>query len=1744
MSDQSSNNKEEEEVAQIPPTPEAFFDFIDQLAAIKDSNKPPLPPLTSCAIQGGGAKGAAYAGTFEAMEGLGVTKTTTEYCGASAGAITDFLIGLGYDAEQFKAVSESMNFLDLNDYNESMFGRKAGGTAIGMLTSLFSQGYVHSGESFHEWARAQCAMVYGNPDITFAEMAAWCKAQTPPVPVPDIKFMGTALDKGSSVCFSYDQTPDVVIADAVRASMSFPGAFQPFKVREKNADGKFYKGDYAGNYADGGILNNYPIDQLSTQPSEDRVSPYRFPKVKDIEGNKTTFNPGAYGLSLTTKLRETDERVMGTPESLRLTRLKGDKQDDHTSRLAKAAERRDEGLKEKQLAARRGSFRKIARVIRKNVVGGSPTSKKDNRKKKNYKDKTILIYTEGVSTLEFQVSDKKKKLIEDSGRMAFINWFIEHRDPRQNYEDFFKAHNVGGPVSPKQIYDSEKFNPQTVLEDEDAIKLGAKQKREDLPPILTKYLETLIDFDEEKDNVKQIWSYLNKNKDQLTDKQKIELEKKFSDPRQNQKLKHLAWQLKKFETDPTLNAALTAFKLDKNAILKIIIERKERLHKQKIEKKAKLNANIGKESLITKINTLLAENTPEKTGLALAIFRGQLSNMFDLMREDPTLLSRLAEKADAKQLESLIKSLEITASQLEQQNRVFHKNYGMLSKLERERFENFGKRFSLYLTTVTSPPLLEQAITQKNPEKIKLLLKSPYFNPLSPNTEGRTTLHACVDAGDADTFEKIIADFYPMKLAYDINGNSILHYAFLKGDLNFLNVLLRKPKTKAWLRAMHKNDPEHRAGFGLGVTLKDHILDKASDNLILDLEEVNNSFYYNPPLTRKSHKDAEKSRVKLENEMTKMQYMANENSCSFSVFQIYLKGIKDIDENMALALLTTPFSPPASATLLKYAATDNTKEKRYSTLALAIIKRCEKNTHNHEKIKTLFQNKFQGDRNLLFLAIEHNNLEFIDVCLKYKANINNAGPHECVSAMTRAAELGHLTAVEKIATSGLEYSRALPDRQGKNALHYLAQNPAASDELIVKLLVKSKLAIPSRTKKIDVPDVEGKTVFDYLIASNRLGVIKEISNQNRSGGWKLNDYFEGLFTHHLPGRKTSLEYLADLEKDNSEKYRPILVHVLKNISKSSRMKQDSIGKTPLHYMASCSAEEIDAKTFVQFLESKNTTLHTSAKYHLRTNIEDNEGNSVLRALIKNNRADIIEYLHKTWTGWQLNAIFDLHTVRSDGKTDMQFIHALQKNTNLKNVALNSTLDAITLFLPPALRIGDNNGNPIIHNLLSSTDSAVSASTIWENIHQARTVSSPTGIREKQADYSEITSLRDGEGKTLFQKIIDSNRADVLAEFAKHCNMRWRLDHYFDLNLRSTHSSHHLYPDIPENQSTSKIITDLEYALSPKIGTPALKAILIKNLSAKTLLNNQNDSNRRTVLHHIAIDKKIDPRLFWSVLQKNHHYKANSDILDVNGNTAFRLLVDGNRTDIMSEMVNHCGHYASGIWKLNHYFDFNTTRPQDEHNDLVYLILKAKKEPAKYFRLLKLVKTHTSEKMFNEALHSIEHEVPKKIAHTASLFKNDLEVTISDKKLSPTEAKNAQTAVRHVLDVLENLIENPAYMNKNSPAFRQFVKLMIPLKEATRSIVMNFMEEAVLKLDKDYDISETFKGLTPGHTFLSLAANQFRKSYGAVEASTNRSFLSFKQQAEKELKHTAAEKTAAEKTAAMPILRTTHSKRNP
>ncbi|WP_339415298.1 MULTISPECIES: patatin-like phospholipase family protein [unclassified Pseudomonas] len=93
------------------------------------------PPVTSLVLSGGGAKGIAFSGVVQALEGAGQLQGIQSTSGSSAGAISAALIASGMRAAAFDRLSDSINLPSLLNSSDAVTAwMQEASTALGKLT--------------------------------------------------------------------------------------------------------------------------------------------------------------------------------------------------------------------------------------------------------------------------------------------------------------------------------------------------------------------------------------------------------------------------------------------------------------------------------------------------------------------------------------------------------------------------------------------------------------------------------------------------------------------------------------------------------------------------------------------------------------------------------------------------------------------------------------------------------------------------------------------------------------------------------------------------------------------------------------------------------------------------------------------------------------------------------------------------------------------------------------------------------------------------------------------------------------------------------------------------------------------------------------------------------------------------------------------------------------------------------------------------------------------------------------------------------------------------------------------------------------------------------------------------------------------------------------------------------------------------------------------------------------------------
>lgn len=185
-------------------------------------------------FEGGGVKGIAYVGAMEELYGRGILQGIDRVAGASAGAINSVLIGLNYSAEEAREVLWECDF---RNFMDSRWGILGGIMRVGNKYGWYK------GDFFLNWIGNIIKKKTGDSGVTFSDI----RRQKLSKGFKDIFVIGTNLSTHFSEVYSYEKTPELPLAEAVRISMAIPLFFASRRSR---------RGDCL---VDGGVLANYPV---------------------------------------------------------------------------------------------------------------------------------------------------------------------------------------------------------------------------------------------------------------------------------------------------------------------------------------------------------------------------------------------------------------------------------------------------------------------------------------------------------------------------------------------------------------------------------------------------------------------------------------------------------------------------------------------------------------------------------------------------------------------------------------------------------------------------------------------------------------------------------------------------------------------------------------------------------------------------------------------------------------------------------------------------------------------------------------------------------------------------------------------------------------------------------------------------------------------------------------------------------------------------------------------------------------------------------------------------------------------------------------------------------------------------------------------------------------------------------------------------------------------------------------------
>ena len=230
-------------------------------------------------LEGGGVRGLVYAGVFSVLEQKGIIQQLEKVGGSSAGSIAGMLLSIGYNAAEIDSL---MMELPLQKFKDGYGG------LVGKYKRLKTDFGIFKGDAFEKWLQQLVAYKTGKPKLTFEELHQLHVKNNRLY--KDLYCTGTNLSKQQLEIFSFETTPAMPIALAVRISGGVPLYFEP--VALDNQLRKIKRSDsisYVNYYVDGGMLSNYPISMFDTCEGSG-INPLFCDKVK--------FNNQTIGIKL------------------------------------------------------------------------------------------------------------------------------------------------------------------------------------------------------------------------------------------------------------------------------------------------------------------------------------------------------------------------------------------------------------------------------------------------------------------------------------------------------------------------------------------------------------------------------------------------------------------------------------------------------------------------------------------------------------------------------------------------------------------------------------------------------------------------------------------------------------------------------------------------------------------------------------------------------------------------------------------------------------------------------------------------------------------------------------------------------------------------------------------------------------------------------------------------------------------------------------------------------------------------------------------------------------------------------------------------------------------------------------------------------------------------------------------------------------------------------------------------------
>jgi NTE family protein len=237
-------------------------------------------PYKYLVMEGGGIRGATYAGALKVLEEKGIVDGLEAVAGTSAGALVGGLIAVGYNADELRDI---LNGLQMQEFND---GR---GMFIGGILRMGKNYGWFRGVTLEAWLGKLIAAKTGNSNLTLSQLHALAATNRK---YKDLYAITTNLSLQRQEVLYYAIYPSMPVKTAIRASISIPmyyGAM--FLDSNGNAYRKQDKNHSRQILVDGGVVANYPLTLFDTTGANMQTIGFKLERPEQIDYSGTGLAP-------------------------------------------------------------------------------------------------------------------------------------------------------------------------------------------------------------------------------------------------------------------------------------------------------------------------------------------------------------------------------------------------------------------------------------------------------------------------------------------------------------------------------------------------------------------------------------------------------------------------------------------------------------------------------------------------------------------------------------------------------------------------------------------------------------------------------------------------------------------------------------------------------------------------------------------------------------------------------------------------------------------------------------------------------------------------------------------------------------------------------------------------------------------------------------------------------------------------------------------------------------------------------------------------------------------------------------------------------------------------------------------------------------------------------------------------------------------------------------------------------------